>query len=238
MNRLVLSSSALMLTLTLCAAVQAGPEKSQSGGPGGSHSRSHPDLHPGHPRAGDSARLDARKAGLQVAGKSAKYDDSKLGKRRGNKPRELNGVGGRRHKYFDRARIVKHNGPRKTFKKYASHRNYHKKYGKAFSYYSGSERRRGWYYPGRKHFHWSYCSWNSQYHRWFFYDDCTSAYYYYCARHSCYLPADCGCSTCFEEEDDSDTPPCYEDCDDCDPDDDDDGDCGGTDDGNDCRRDA
>src|SRR5262249_53220628 len=70
-------------------------------------------------------------------------------------------------------KINKYNGPRKQLKRTVFDPRYHRNYGKRFTYsYRGSSNR-AWYYPGKKHYHWQYCCWNSQYSKWFFFDPCT-----------------------------------------------------------------
>jgi hypothetical protein len=72
-------------------------------------------------------------------------------------------------------------------------RDYHLKYGKPFRFGSGKDARLGYYYPGRKHRHWWYAKWNSHYRCYFYYDRCTSAYYYWCKDAGCYYPVSCSC---------------------------------------------
>jgi hypothetical protein len=151
-----------------------------------------------------------RKTGVGTPSPGASKGQAREKLNPNNNSKAPTGVGQKNQKYYVNKKIVKHAEKIKYSNKLSSHSNYHKKYGKKFSYYSGSKKRDGWYYPGRKHYHWSHYCWNTHYRRWFFYDDCTRCYYYFSSRNNCYLPSDCGCSPSLEDsEDDCDTPPCY-----------------------------
>jgi hypothetical protein len=140
--------------------------------------------------------------------------DSRNGKTRSSEhagyPR-LKGIGGRKTKGFDSKQVAQYNGERRYHKNRLVDKHYHEKYGRQFRYYCGDSVRHGWWYSGRYHHHWDHYCWNAHYKHWFFYDNCSNGYYYYCRSHDCYFPVECACSTCLATADDEDVPPCDED---------------------------
>jgi hypothetical protein len=139
--------------------------------------------------------------------------DSKNGKNPGSEhagyPR-LKGIGGRNNKGFDFKQVTQYNGERRYHKYRLVDKHYRAKYGNPFRYYCGDSIRHGWWYSGRHHYHWDHYCWNAHYKHWFFYDNCSNGYYYYCRSHDCYLPVECACSTCLATADEEDVPPCDE----------------------------
>jgi len=123
----------------------------------------------------------------------------------------LKGIGGRNNKGFDFKQVAQYNGERRYHKNRLVDKHYHEKYGHQFRYYCGDSIRHSWWYSGRYHYHWDHYCWNAHYKHWFFYDNCSNSYYYYCRSHDCYLPVECACSTCLATADDEDVPPCDED---------------------------
>jgi hypothetical protein len=116
--------------------------------------------------------------------------------------------GGSKYKSFSHDLIKKHNGAMKHVSKHVADKDYHKKYGKRFRFKVDGKYRTAWYYPGRYHRHWKFYSYNSYYKKWLFYDDCTSTYYYYCGRCSCYRPIEYVCQPCLATPDDPNVDPC------------------------------
>src|SRR5271168_2387755 len=58
--------------------------------------------------------------------------------------------------------------------------NYHVNYGHRFSH--------GYYFSGPAYSHYSYRTWNSRYHCYFYYYPWTSSYYYWSGANNCYYP--------------------------------------------------
>jgi hypothetical protein len=132
-------------------------------------------------------------------------------KTNGRKERKKTGpVTGKRPRRFTSELIKKHNGGEKRLARRGEYRDYHKKYGKRFWYTYKGSRRYGWKYPGRYHRHWKFYCYNRYYRKWLFYDECTSCYYYFCKRCTCYLPVDYSCQRCLAEPDDEAVDPCGE----------------------------
>jgi hypothetical protein len=166
----------------------------------------------GKPSGGNGAGVERNKFSKQGDSGRKEYV-RKPDKPKPSKNEWLKDVGGRDQKHFEAKLLKKHNGKRRAIKGRTYSKNYHKKHGKRFRYHAGDKVKRGWYYPGRAHRHWKYCTWNTHYKRWFFFDECTTRFYYFCHKHKCYLPIDCGCSLCCESTEDEETPPCYVDSD-------------------------
>jgi len=141
--------------------------------------------------------------------------DGNRGRHAHERPRRLRGIGERNEKYFDSKLVARHNGDRHYLEDRVVDKHYHERCGREFRYYCGNRECHGYCYPGRYHRHWNYCCWNPHYRHWFFYDGCTRGFFYYCHSHDCYLPVDCGCSTCLSTPDDELVPPCDEDDDEC-----------------------
>jgi hypothetical protein len=99
-----------------------------------------------------------------------------------------------RGRSFHAEMVRRHNGRHRHFHGRKVVRGYHRKFGRHFRYRIAGSHRRGWYYPGRRHYHWKYYSWNPYYRRWFFYDDYAGSFYFFSRRYGCYLPIDCASS--------------------------------------------
>lgn len=58
--------------------------------------------------------------------------------------------------------------------------NYHRDHGHVFA--------GGYYYSGKFHRHWSFCTWDTRYGCYCYWDPCCSSYYYWCQPDACFYP--------------------------------------------------